>query len=340
MENSRPDFSLCISRTLIWQLLALAGVVLLFAYAGHVVLTAFAGVLLAIILRGLATYIERFSFISPRWSYMTVLGAIVVIVAVLGYLLGPRVFKEGHELTKALPASLDRFRADLERTATGRDIVRIVSEALEKQQHGTSAFTYASAAADAVTQGIVMIAIALFLAADPRFYLGGLRKLLPQQHRDRITRVLGNVGTVVQRWLLGQLVPMVALGVGSFIGLSILGIPLAFALSLFTALMLFIPYAGSVMAYIPTALIALAKGPAAVVEVTILYLGVHTLEGYVITPLAQRHAVRLPPALTLFSQFLMWQLAGVLGVIIAAPLTAVCLATAADLRTGRADLKG
>jgi predicted PurR-regulated permease PerM len=99
--------------------------------------------------------------------------------------------------------------------------------------------------------------------------------------------------------------------------------------------MLFIPYAGAIIAYLATALVAFAKGPAALLDVTCLYLGIHAAEAYVITPLAQRRAVRLPAAITIFSQLLLWKLAGVLGVVVATPLAAVCLVAVQKLYVKR-----
>jgi predicted PurR-regulated permease PerM len=52
-----------------------------------------------------------------------------------------------------------------------------------------------------------------------------------------------------------------------------------------------------------------------------LYLGLHVLEGYVLLPLIQRKTVLLPPALTLFSQVLLGEMLGLLGLFVAAPLT-------------------
>jgi predicted PurR-regulated permease PerM len=89
--------------------------------------------------------------------------------------------------------------------------------------------------------------------------------------------------------------------------------------------MLFVPYAGAVLAFLPTALLAFTQRPMLMLYVTILYLGIHMAEAYVITPLAQRYAVRLPPALTLLSQLFMWKVAGLLGVLVATPLAAVSL---------------
>jgi len=52
-----------------------------------------------------------------------------------------------------------------------------------------------------------------------------------------------------------------------------------------------------------------------------LYLALHLLEGYVLVPLIQRRAARLPPAVALVAQLLSAEVLGVLGLFVAAPLT-------------------
>ncbi len=109
------------------------------------------------------------------------------------------------------------------------------------------------------------------------------------------------------------------------IGLWLLHVPLAFTLGLLTAFMIFIPYIGSLIALAVTLLVALIQGPTQVLYVTILFLGVHIAEGYLLTPMVQRRAVYLPPALTILSQVVMGMLLGFLGLALATPLTAAVL---------------
>jgi len=52
---------------------------------------------------------------------------------------------------------------------------------------------------------------------------------------------------------------------------------------------------------------------------------IHVLEGYILTPMVQKRAVRLLPILTVLSQLLMWMWAGLLGVAVATPLAAAGL---------------
>ena len=334
MQQQNVDFTLRVSRTLIWQLSALVGVLLLLFFTGHAVLVAFGAILVATAVRGIATYLERFPFISARWSYPLVICAVLLFAGALSYFLGPRVLTQVHEIVNAIPHSLTSIRGYLETTNWGRDLLRLATQTFEEQR-GTQALNYVAAFGELITDLIVIGAIGLFLGAHPQLYRNGLLMLFPPAKRTRVAGVLDDAGMTLRHWVLGQLIPMSVLGIGSLIGLAILDIPLAFTLALFTAAMLFIPYAGAIIAYVATALVAFAKGPTAVLSVTCVYLGIHVAEAYIITPLAQRHAVRLPAAITIFSQLLMWKLAGVLGVIVATPLAAVCLVLVQKLYVDR-----
>ena len=323
--QSNTDFLLCFSRGFLWRFLLIAGVLLLLVYAGHAVLVAFGGVLFAILLRAFTDYVERLPFVSRRWSFPATLAIVLIVVAAACYGFGPRILQQAHDLAETVPKSITDIQNFLQRYDWGRELTRIASQSMHGEQAANRASNYASEFAAEVTDGVVIIAIGLFLANRPAYYRRGALLLFPAKHRDRAGDVLDEIASTVRGWLIGQLIPMSVLGAGSFIGLVILDVPLAFALALLTALMLFLPYAGTIIAYVPTALIALAKGPVMLLDVSILYLGVHMAEAYLVTPLAQRHTIRLPPALTLLMQLLMWKIAGILGLAVAAPLAAVCI---------------
>ncbi|HLI29753.1 MAG TPA: AI-2E family transporter, partial [Terriglobia bacterium] len=278
-------------------------------------------------LRALTKQAQRLPFVSARWAYATVLFGISAVLGICVYLLGPRIITQAHEIAREIPQSIESIRVALDRFEWGQDVMRLVDHVLHSQQMAKAAGAYATAFVGLATDLVIIAAIGVFLAANPRLYRRGLLELAPDSRRAQISDLLEDIAGTVRAWLLGQLIPMSVLGVGTLIGLWLLGIPLAFTLALFTAAMLFIPYAGAVIAFVPTALVAVIQGPGTLIYVTILYLAVHCAEGYVITPLAQRHVVHLPPALTLFSQLAMWKVAGFLGVVVATPLAAVCLVT-------------
>jgi predicted PurR-regulated permease PerM len=130
--------------------------------------------------------------------------------------------------------------------------------------------------------------------------------------------------TALRLWLRGQLIAMVVVGLLTGIGLWLLGLRSALVLGLLAGLLEFVPFLGPFLAAVPAILLALAVSPDLALWVLLLYVGVQQIEGYVLTPMVQQYAVELPGVILLFSLIGFGILFGMLGVILAAPLTVVC----------------
>ena len=114
---------------------------------------------------------------------------------------------------------------------------------------------------------------------------------------------------------------MLIIGATTAAGLSLLGIPLALTLGVLTGLFEIVPYIGAWLSAVPAALIAFQLGPWYSLGTLALYLGIHILEGYVLSPLVQRRTVHLPPAFALVAKVLLGDLLGIVGLLVALPLT-------------------
>lgn len=326
MEPTSPThFTVSVSHTLLWRAVALGLIVILLWYAGEVLLVAFAGILLASVLRTFAEWLQRLTHFSARWSYLVVVALIFGGAATWIVLLGPQIVSQAAELGRVLPQSIRQARADLSGYEWGRFILLAVDRLMAHAGAAAPFGTWANSIGHFLATVIVIVAIGFFAGMNPGLYRRSLLLLIPEGRRAKAADVLDGIGYTLRWWLIGQFVPMLVLGVGTFIGLWILQIPSAFTLAFLTAIMLFIPYAGSIAALIPTALVALLQGTRQLLWILALYVVVHCCEGYIITPIVQRRAVRLAPALTVFIQLLMWKLAGLLGLIVATPLGAACL---------------
>lgn len=170
---------------------------------------------------------------------------------------------------------------------------------------------------------LVIVVSGIYLAAQPHMYVNGLLMLAPHARRPRYREVLGKLAFTLRGWMIGQLVPMTAIGVLTAIGLKVIGVDLWLILGLLAALLNFIPNFGPLISGAPAFLLAVAESPTKAMWVVVLYLVTQSLEGYVLTPLVQRKAVELPPALLILFQVLAGLLLGALGVVLAAPLLAV-----------------
>ena len=155
--------------------------------------------------------------------------------------------------------------------------------------------------------------------------MDGLLSLFPPRRRRRMGEVMGEMGETLRLWMLGQLVPMIVIGVVTGVGLWLIGVPMAGTLGVLAGLFNFIPNFGPLVSLIPATLLAVSESPEKGLWVVGLYVVAQTLEGYVLSPLVQKKMVLLPPALTISVQVLLGVLVGAIGVALAAPLTAVGL---------------
>ena len=175
---------------------------------------------------------------------------------------------------------------------------------------------------DLIAALLVVLFTGLFLAFDPTMYVRGAIRLCPPGYRVRFGEVLGAVGYTLKWWLVGQGITMLVIAIATMIGLWLLGVPLAFVLGVIAGLFNFIPNFGPLFSMVPATLLALTVGPERAVGVIILFVVLQNLEGNVLTPLIQRKAVDLPPAIGIIAQILLGILVGAVGLILAWPLAA------------------
>ncbi len=294
-------------------------------YAWRLLILAFAGLLFAVLLHTIADWIENHTRLGPKLSYAATVGGLSALIALATWLIAPRTIEQAGEIASVIPKSLKQMADVLNRQEWGRYVVDVAHRFVNVPAMGTKITGAATEVGEVAADLVVIAVVGLYGALNPKVYIGGLLRLVPAARRDEARDVGGDVIYTLRWWLLGQMVPMFVLGIASMIGLWLLHVPLAFTLGLFTAAMIFIPYIGALLATIPAVLVALKVGPMTAVWVLVLYLCVHGVEGYLLTPFVQKRAVRLPPIITILAQMLMWLLTGVLGVAVATPLAAMGL---------------
>ena len=152
---------------------------------------------------------------------------------------------------------------------------------------------------EAVLGGLVAFFAGVFIASEPKLYSEGFTLLFAPRWRNRARETLGHVSTALRRWLLGQMIEMVTVGVMSGVAVWLIGLPSPFALGAISGLSEFIPYIGPILAIFPSVAVAATIGPYTMLWTILAYLAIHQLDGNMIMPLIQRQLVRVPPALML-----------------------------------------
>ncbi|MCO5101935.1 MAG: AI-2E family transporter [Burkholderiaceae bacterium] len=303
--------------------------VLLVLRGAEVFLVAFGGILLAILFQGSARWLQEKLGISNGWALLvTILGPLALLVSA-AWLAAPDVASQASELADRVPKAVQHLQSRLRELDWADRILEQGQRIENALPDGSAAATIATGFFSSTLGGLgnllFALAIGLFVSVNPGLYLRGLLRLVPPTRRDRAEEVLRTTGSTLASWLVAKMIAMLVIGVLTTAGLWLIGIDLPLVLGLIAALLSFIPNVGPVIAIVPAALIAVIDGIEPLLYVVALYASIQTIESYALTPLLQREMVELPPALTIAMQVLLGVLAGVMGVIVAAPLTAAAM---------------
>lgn len=293
-------------------------------------LAVFAGILLAIFLRTLCLWVSKATRLSRIWSLVTVLLALLGLMALAGWLIGPKAVEQFSQLADRLPKALEKVQHHVADSGWGKFLPQKMPPTSELTNTAgkvaAHAATFFSLSVGAVTSFFVVIFLGIYLAAAPDVYVKGFIRLFPLAHRERAEEVIDKLGSNLGHWLLGQLVSMTVVGTLIAIGLSVLGIPLGLALGVLAGLLNFVPIVGSLLSALPAVLLAFLVSPWHPVYVIGLYVLVNTvIESHLLVPLIQRYAVNLPPAVAIVALLLMGKLFGFLGLLLAIPIATTFL---------------
>jgi predicted PurR-regulated permease PerM len=122
--------------------------------------------------------------------------------------------------------------------------------------------------------------------------------------------------------MLGNLLTSVVAGVGTYIWLSVFGVPYALLLALFVALFDLIPMVGSTIAGLVVVVVSLTKGFPVAIATGIFYIVYRLLEDYLLNPRVMKHTVKVSPGLTIVATLIGGTLLGLIGALVAIPAAA------------------
>ena len=314
-----------------------------------VVLAFLLTILLSIILSAPVNYLARRGW--PRtWGVIAVIAAIGGLFWLLGLALVPAVETQSREFAKAFPMILDEalvlanqaqsfFGLGTQIGLNPESFSKLGREVLTGSTVSTAAGVGLTAATVVSLAAVVFIST-IYLVIRPEPWVNGFVSLFPAGWRQRTREVLQTLYQTVQRWFLGQLAAMTFIAVFWAISLSLIGVPFALLIGIFSGLISFIPYVGALISVVVPVLLALISDPFSAVWVIVAFIIIQQIEGNLLQPIVMSRAVDLHPALVVFAILVMGTLFGIVGVFLAVPLVAALQVLVRELWVQRMDQIG
>jgi predicted PurR-regulated permease PerM len=329
-----------------------AAIIGILLYLGSGALTPFIiGALLIYLLDPAVSWIARLRFgrfaIPRGLAVLVVYFVVFVIVAVaVRLLLGPLITQllnyvsDFPRLIASVQGALDQIHQWYVTVDLPESVRQAIDEALANLTAGAGGldFTALLPIARSILGtaagffGFLIIPVwAFYILRDRVALTESFTRSLPDAWRDEVWAILAILERVVGQWIRAQLLLGLIVGVATYVGLLLLGwlidpafIQFAVLLAVIAGILELLPIIGPILSMIPTLLVALTtQDPiVGVIAVVVLYVAVQQVENYVLVPKIQGSAVDLHPAVVIFVLIVGGAIAGLLGAILAIPITA------------------
>jgi len=347
--SARKDLAWAIAVGGIGIVLFAALLVFTWAFATTLFLI-FAGILLGVALNAITSLLGRAVGLSHALRLTLVCLVLAGLLSGVIFLGGATIAQQATALSSTIKSQLGNVKGFLERHGIDSSYLDLGNPGTAQADSSSSeppggpaahslpsAGTLASSGGAIVSQTFKLVLgtvsavgnffIVLFLgltfAAQPSIYRNGLLFMMPAGERPRATVIVDRIGDTLERWLIAQMTTMFAVFLVTWIGLALIGIQSSFILGVQAGLLTFIPTVGALLGGLIVVLASLASGWVAALSAFVLFLGIHVLESYILTPMLQRQALEIPPATLFAFQILLGVVFGIWGLALALPLMAV-----------------
>lgn len=300
-----------------------AGLIWLVIQISSIILGLFVSVLLMTALNPVVNRLTRLRLPRGLAILLVYLGLIALVAAGIKGIVPPLI-DQTTNLVNHLPSLLNE---------TGGWLESIGINGVDGQTLARQAADLGSVPANLVRLTLAFFSniIAVFTVLVITFYL-----LLERNNLDRYLLILFGPGQekkakeFVDRleaklggWVRGELILMSVIGLLTYLGLVLLGIPYALPLAILAGLLEVVPTIGPIISAVPGVLLALTVSPVMALAATAMYFLVQQVENSLIVPKIMQKIAGVNPLITIISLTVGFKLAGVLGAVLAVPIIIV-----------------
>ena len=196
-------------------------------------------------------------------------------------------------------------------------------------------FSTVSAFFGGIVSFVLILVFSIYFSVQETGIDDFLRVVTPVRHQKYVLSLWKRSQEKIGRWMQGQLLLGLIVGVLIYLGLTIFGVPYALLLAVLAGLFELIPVFGQVLAGIPAVALAFSTGglPLALLVIG-LYVIVQQFESHLIYPLVVKKVVGVPPLLVILALLIGAKLAGFLG-ILSVPLAAALQEFVSDIQKNK-----
>ncbi|MEU4653425.1 AI-2E family transporter [Streptomyces sp. NPDC023723] len=253
----------------------------------------------------------------------------VAVLAVVGgavYIVVAALVDSGDQIVESLRTSAEDLADHLGAAGTSLDDLAANGRKLLGKFGGTAAsgvISGVSVVGEMIAMAVLALLLVFFFLRDSDRAVGTVRALVPHSGADMTEAMARRAFEAVEGFMRGTTLIALIDAVCITVGLLVLGVPGALGLGALVLVGAYIPYLGAFLSGAAAVLVALAdRGFVIALWVLGVVVAVQLLEGHVLQPVIQSRTVHMHPVVVLLALTAGASVAGIVGMLLAVPLTA------------------
>jgi len=292
------------------------------------------GAVLAYLLSPTVIWLEK-KGLSRRSAVAVIFIWIIFLLALIIFLILPKFYLELTKLAVILPERievinhyLETLRSNYGRAGLPSEVNRLIEEKFRQGQGALINWLgriLENLPAILASIGILILSpfLTVYFLIDSRKISEGIINLVPCRLRGQWLRLLREMDYIIQRYIQGNIIDAIIVGLLIGIGVKLIGMDYAFLIGTICGITNLIPYFGPLLGGIPSVLLALSKSPLMSLKVAVIIFIVQQIDSNVINPRLMSDKLGLHPLWVVFALLAGGEIGGLFGMLIAIPVAAI-----------------
>jgi predicted PurR-regulated permease PerM len=311
-------------------ILLFLGLITFLYYVRDLMLIVLTAIVLASSIEPAVRYFMKFR-LGRITSVLLVYALVLAVLGGIAFLFLPPIIDDAVNFLATAPKAFESLRlsGSLYGNVLGGEIANLSPLQIFDGVRGSlgnvsgSVFSTVNTFFGGLVSFVLIIVFSFYFAVQETGIDDFLRLVTPVEHEQYVVSLWRRSQDKIGKWMQGQLLLGLIVGVLLYLGLVILGVPYALLLAVLAAIFELIPVFGQILAALPAIAVAFGDGGVtAALLVLGLYLIVQQFESNLIYPLVVKKIVGVPPLLVILALLIGAKLAGFLGILLSVPIAA------------------
>lgn len=274
--------------------------------------------------------------LSRGWSVVIVLFGLIVVLALILWMIIPVVVEQITGFVRSVPDLIDEFTgsnvyATLEAQFGDQfqDLVSDIQGFLTNPANiatiGGGALQVGASIANAISGMVIVLVLVIYFVATLPGMKQAMLRLVPARDRRNAGIITTQITDSVGGYVMGMVTLAFMNALVVLLLYTVMALPFPLLLAVVAFLITLIPLVGSIIFWVIGSGIALFADPILALVFAVIYLVYMQLESYFLTPRVMNRAIAIPGSLVVIGALVGGTLLGLLGALVAVPVTASIL---------------